>query len=91
VLGIIVGIVTVVLVASILVSSAQSCPVSGFGPNNIFAYHLNGDPAVHHPAEKRPQTASGEVHAKALETCPSLADALRNCWCQTWSMVALSR
>ena len=79
ILGIIVGIITVVLVASILVGVQRNLALlfQEFGPNNIFAYHLDGDPGS-------PTIKPEEVSRKPLETgyakilkenCPSLDDA----------------
>jgi putative ABC transport system permease protein len=79
ILGIIVGIVTVVLVASILVGVRRNIALlfQEFGPDNIFAFHLDGDPG-------NPQLKPEEVSRKPLraefarllvETCPSLKDA----------------
>jgi putative ABC transport system permease protein len=79
ILGIIVGIVTVVLVASILVGVRRNIGLlfQEFGPDNIFAFHLDGDPG-------NPQLKPEEVSRKPLraefarllvEKCPSLKDA----------------
>jgi putative ABC transport system permease protein len=79
VLGIIVGIVTVVLVASILVGVRLNLALlfQEFGPNNIFAYHLNGDPGspTIRPEEVSRKPLQAKFARKLLETCPSLADA----------------
>ena len=63
ILGIIVGIITVVLVASILVGVRRNLALlfQEFGPNNIFAYHLDGDPGS-------PTIKPEEVSRKPLET-----------------------
>ncbi len=79
VLGIIVGIVTVVLVASVLVGVRRNIALlfQEFGPDNIFAFHLDGDPG-------NPQLKPEEVTRKPLrpeyahmlvDACPSLKDA----------------
>jgi putative ABC transport system permease protein len=79
VLGIIVGIVTVVLVASILVGVRLNLALlfQEFGPNNIFAYHLNGDPgsASIKPEEVSRKPLKAIFARKLLEKCPSLDDA----------------
>ncbi len=79
VLGIIVGIVTVVLVASVLVGVRQNIALlfQEFGPNNIFAYHLNGDPGspTVDPEEITRKPLRVEFARKLVEACPSLADA----------------
>jgi putative ABC transport system permease protein len=79
VLGIIVGIVTVVLVASILVGVRRNLALlfQEFGPDNIFAYHLNGDPGspTIRPEELARKPLEVKFAQKLLEACPSLADA----------------
>jgi putative ABC transport system permease protein len=79
VLGIIVGIVTVVLVASILVGVRRNLALlfQEFGPNNIFAYHFNGDPGnpTIRPEEVSRKPLEARFAAKLLERCPSLQDA----------------
>jgi putative ABC transport system permease protein len=79
ILGIIVGIVTVVLVASILVGVRRNLALlfQEFGPNNIFAYHLNGDPGspTIRPEEVSRKPLEAKFAAQLLEKCPSLADA----------------
>ncbi len=79
VLGIIVGIVTVVLVASILVGVRRNLALlfQEFGPNNIFAYHLNGDPGnpTIRPEEVSRKPLQAIFARKLLARCPSLADA----------------
>ena len=53
---------TVVLVASILIGVRNNIALlfQEFGPNNIFAYHLNGDPG-------NPTIRPEEVSRKPLE------------------------
>jgi putative ABC transport system permease protein len=79
VLGIIVGIVTVVLVASILVGVRQNLALlfQEFGPNNIFAYHLDGDPGnpTIKPEEISRKPLKTEFAPKLVDSCPALADA----------------
>jgi putative ABC transport system permease protein len=79
VLGIIVGIVTVVLVASVLVGVRRNIALlfQEFGPNNIFAYHLNGDPGspTVDPEEITRKPLRAEFAGKLVEACPSLTDA----------------
>jgi putative ABC transport system permease protein len=79
VLGIIVGIVTVVLVASVLVGVRSNIALlfQEFGPNNIFAYHLNGDPGspTIRPEEISRKPLKAEFARKLAEACPSLKDA----------------
>ncbi len=79
VLGIIVGIVTVVLVASVLVGVRRNIALlfQEFGPNNIFAYHLNGDPGspTIRPEEITRKPLKAEFAHKLAEACPSLKDA----------------
>jgi putative ABC transport system permease protein len=79
VLGIIVGIVTVVLVASVLVGVRNNIALlfQEFGPDSIFAFHLNGDPGD-------PQVKPEELSRKPLRAdfarkipllCPSVKDS----------------
>ena len=79
ILGIIVGIVTVVLVASILVGVRNNIALlfQEFGPNNIFAYHLDGDPGnpTIKPEELTRKPLKTEFARKLVDACPSLKDA----------------
>ncbi len=79
ILGIIVGIVTVVLVASILVGVRRNIALlfQEFGPDNIFAFHLNGDPgsARVKPEEATRKPLEAEFAARLVQACPSLKDA----------------
>jgi len=79
VLGIIVGIVTVVLVASILVGVRNNIALlfQEFGPNNIFAYHLNGDPGspTIKPEEITRKPLKPEFADLLVKACPSVQDA----------------
>ena len=79
IMGIIVGIVTVVLVASVLVGVRRNIALlfQEFGPDNIFAFHLDGDPA-------NPRVKPEEITRKPLQVdfarqivaaCPSVKDA----------------
>ena len=79
IMGIIVGIVTVVLVASVLVGVRRNIALlfQEFGPDNIFAFHLEGDPA-------NPRIKPEEITRKPLQVdfarqivaaCPSVKDA----------------
>jgi putative ABC transport system permease protein len=76
VLGIIVGIVTVILVASVLVGVRQNIVnlFREFGPDNIFVFHLQGDPYT--PRAKPEELTRRPIkleHADRLaEMCPSL-------------------
>jgi putative ABC transport system permease protein len=78
ILGIIVGIVTVVLVASVLVGVRRNIALlfQEFGPNNIFAYHLNGDPGnpTVKPEELTRKPLRAEFARLLLDACPSLED-----------------
>jgi ABC-type antimicrobial peptide transport system permease subunit len=78
VLGIIVGVLTVVVIASILTGLRQSlvAQVEEYGTNNIFAFHLNTGPSVGRRDRKewmrKPLTVED---AKAIkELCPSVQD-----------------
>ena len=79
ILGIIVGIVTVVLVASILVGVRSNIALlfQEFGPNNIFAYHLDGDPGnpTVKPEELTRKPLKTEFARMLLDACSSLKDA----------------
>ena len=79
VLGIIVGIVTVVLVASILVGVQRNIALlfQEFGPDNIFAFHLNGDPGGSQikPEEISRKPLKPEYASMLVDACPSLKDA----------------
>jgi len=79
VMGIIVGIVTVILVASVLIGVRANIVklFQEFGPNNIFAFHLEGDPS-------NPRVRPEELTRKPLRVeyakeipvyCPSVKDA----------------
>jgi putative ABC transport system permease protein len=69
VLGIVIGIVTVVLVASILANVRNSVALlfRELGTENVFAYHLSGDP-YSPPSEKE---------ARRLPLKPAFADVIR--------------
>ena len=88
ILGIIVGIVTVVLVASVLVGVRRNIALlfQEFGPNNIFAYHLNGDPGnpTVKPEELTRKPLRAEFARLLLDACPSLEDTAVRSWCPTW-------
>jgi putative ABC transport system permease protein len=79
VLGIIVGIVTVVLVASILVGVRNNIALlfQEFGPDNVFAFHLSGDPGS--AQVKSEELSRRPLHAdfasKIPDLCPSVKDA----------------
>ena len=79
ILGIIVGIVTVVLVASVLVGVRNNIALlfQEFGPDSIFAFHLNGDPGGTDikPEERSRKPLRAEFAAKILSRCPSVKDA----------------
>jgi putative ABC transport system permease protein len=79
VLGIIVGIVTVVLVASALVGVRRNIILlfQEFGPNNIFAFHLDGDPANPRlkPEELTRKPLRAEFARAVVAACPSVKDA----------------
>ncbi len=79
VLGIIAGIVTVILVASVLVGLRQGVVnlFREFGPDNIFVFHLEGDPYNPRlkPEELTRKPLKIEHAEKLAESCPSLQDA----------------
>ena len=79
VLGIIAGIVTVILVASVLVGLRQGVVnlFREFGPDNIFVFHLEGDPYNPRlkPEELTRKPLKIEHAEKLAESCPSLKDA----------------
>ncbi|MBN2241122.1 MAG: ABC transporter permease [Acidobacteria bacterium] len=78
VLGIIIGIVTVVLVASVLVGVRSNIVLlfQGLGTDNIFAYHLNRDPGNTRlqPEEMTRKPLRPEFASALLGSCPSLED-----------------
>ncbi|HSW37897.1 MAG TPA: ABC transporter permease [Acidobacteriota bacterium] len=78
ILGIIVGIVTVVLVASVLVGVRNNIALlfQEFGPNNIFAYHLDGDPGspTRRPEEATRRPLKAEFAGELVNACPSIVD-----------------
>jgi len=78
ILGIIIGIVTVVLVASVLVGVRNNIVVlfQGLGTDNIFAYHLNRDPGNTRlqPEEITRKPLRPEFASALLSACPSLKD-----------------
>jgi len=79
VLGIIAGIVTVILVASVLVGLRQGIVnlFQEFGPDNVFVFHLDGDPYNPRlkPEELSRKPLKIEYAAKLADACPSLKDA----------------
>ena len=79
VLGIIVGIVTVVLVASVLVGVRNNIALlfQEFGPDSIFAFHLNGDPGGTdvRPEERSRKPLRAEFVGQILSRCASVKDA----------------
>jgi len=79
VLGIIVGIVTVILVASVLNGVRQNIVLlfQEFGPNNIFVFHLQGDPynPALRPEELTRKPLRVEYAPLLVQACPSLQDA----------------
>jgi putative ABC transport system permease protein len=78
VLGIIIGVLTVIVIASILTGMRQSIisMVEEFGTNNIFAFHLGMGPHVgRRPREewmRKPLTVQNALAIK--EQCPSVQD-----------------
>jgi putative ABC transport system permease protein len=78
ILGIIIGIVTVVLVASVLVGVRRNIVLlfQGLGTDNIFAYHLNRDPGNTRlqPEEMTRKPLQPEFAPALLSACPSLKD-----------------
>ncbi|MBN2318078.1 MAG: ABC transporter permease [Acidobacteria bacterium] len=78
ILGIIIGIVTVVLVASVLVGVRSNIILlfQGLGTDNIFAYHLNRDPGNTRlqPEEMTLRPLQPEFAPALLSACPSLKD-----------------
>jgi putative ABC transport system permease protein len=79
ILGIIIGIVTVVLVASVLVGVRRNIILlfQGLGTDNIFAYHLNRDPGSTtrlQPEEITRKPLKPEFARSLLSSCPSLKD-----------------
>jgi putative ABC transport system permease protein len=79
ILGIIVGIVTVVLVASVLVGVRRNIALlfQEFGPDNIFAFHLEGDPANPRirPEELTRKPLEVDFARRIVAACPSIRDA----------------
>ncbi len=79
VLGIIVGIVTVVLVASVLVGVRNNIALlfQEFGPDSVFAFHLNGDPGSTQirPEEATRKPLRAEFAREILKRCPRVKDA----------------
>jgi len=78
VLGIVVGITTVVTVASLLTGLRKGIVVffEEFGPDNIFLYKTTGDPnaPVVPPKEERRKPLRVEYVALIRRTCPSVED-----------------
>jgi putative ABC transport system permease protein len=78
ILGIIIGIVTVVLVASVLVGVRENIILlfQGLGTDNIFAYHLNRDPGSTRlqPEEITLRPLKPEFAPALLSACSSLKD-----------------
>jgi putative ABC transport system permease protein len=78
VLGIIAGIVTVVLVASVLVGVRENIVnlFQEFGPNNVFVFHLQGDPYNPRvrPEEITRRPLQRQFAEKLARSCPSITD-----------------
>jgi putative ABC transport system permease protein len=78
VVGIIAGIVTVVLVASVLVGVRRNIVdlFQEFGPDNVFAFHLQGDPYTPRmrPEEVTRKPLQLEFAEKLVQGCPSVKD-----------------
>jgi len=78
VLGIIVGIVTVVLISSILTGARDDLvtQIEDYGINNIFAFHMSMGPSRgRRSAEERKRKPLTVADAKAIkELCPSVKD-----------------
>lgn len=77
--GIIVGIVTVILVASVLTGVRANIVrlFQEFGPDNIFAFHLDGDPANPRarPEELTRKPLRVEFAGEIARACRSVKDA----------------
>ena len=78
VLGIIIGVLTVIVIASILTGMRQNIIifVEEFGTNNIFAFHLGMGPRMGTPAARGvdAETANLADAAAIKEQCPSVQD-----------------
>jgi putative ABC transport system permease protein len=79
VLGIIIGVMTVVVISSILTGMRQNIIsiVQEYGTNNIFAFHLNMGPRVggRRPAEEMKRKPLSVADALAIkQQCPSVQD-----------------
>jgi putative ABC transport system permease protein len=76
VLGIIIGIVTVVLVATVLIGVRANVVTlfEEFGPDNIFVFHLQGDPYTPtvKPEEITRKPLKVEFASRLVENCPSV-------------------
>src|SRR5262245_60148232 len=79
VLGIIIGVLTVIVIASILTGLRQNVVsmIEDFGTNNIFAFHLSTGPQFgRRPREEWMRKPLRPADARAVrEQCPSVADA----------------
>src|SRR5215813_1233164 len=79
VLGIIIGVLTVIVIASILTGLRQNVVtmVEEFGTNNIFAFHLSTGPRMgRRPREewmRKPLSVEDALAVRA--ECPSVSDA----------------
>ena len=77
ILGIVIGITTVVTVASLL-SGLRQGVVTFFeelGPDNIFLYRTSGDPSMQAPPKERKRRALSPDYVASIRMwCPSLAD-----------------
>jgi putative ABC transport system permease protein len=79
ILGIIIGVMTVVVISSILTGMRQSIIsiVQEYGTNNIFAFHLNMGPRVggRRPTEEMKRKPLSVADALAIkQQCPSVQD-----------------
>jgi len=77
VLGIIVGIVTVVLVATVLVGVRRNIVIlfQEFGPDSVFAFHLDGDPG--NPRIKPEELTRKPLHADFAAKIPERAPSVK--------------
>src|SRR5947209_14585516 len=76
ILGIVIGITTVVTVASLLTGLRQGVVVffQELGPDNIFVYKTSGDPSFEPPKERKRRPMRPEYLDTLHRLCPSVQD-----------------
>src|SRR5215210_3097116 len=77
VLGIVIGVMTAITIASILTGLRQNivAMIEEYGPNNIYAFHLSTGPRVGEDRSERTRKPLTVADAEAIkQTAPAVAD-----------------